>query len=158
MKLLAVNDTEITSILENKSIPKVKIYNLNQKKSGYKADVSQEVHDLIRVFDVPTTVEEAISKLQVKGYRFPQIAIQKLYNTVNILVQYGVLVPVQELQTEFNPIIKSREESVKEINLAIYNLDTLVSSIIAFQDNHPYPENTLDTKSGSNRDMYPVKL
>jgi hypothetical protein len=146
VELLAVNDTKITPT--KSSTQKDKTYSLHQKTSGYKAEINQEVYDLITIFDAPTALEETIPKMQLKGYSFSKKAEQKLFNTINVLVQYGVLIATQKKKTEFNPIINSGEKSVKGLNLAIYDLKTLTNSVMLFQDNHPYPENSLHTGSG----------
>ncbi len=138
MRLLAVDDNEFE--LDRKEPG---VYLLHQQTSGYKARISEDVYVLITCLKDALTIEEAIIEMKKKGYNFTDLSKRKLYNTINLLLQYGVIVPIKE--KEFSPVIKGEKKSIKSLNLAVYDLESLLGQAAILQDNHPYPSNVLDT-------------
>jgi len=152
MKFLAVNDTQIVAAPAGEEIPNATSYDLTQLTSGFKAIVSQEIKDVLEGLSVARTISELTTELTTKGYSFPGLGETKLFNVVKLLVQYGcVIATVDSPTTEFDPLIKSAPNVMEDIDLAVYDLEVLAGSVSAFQDNHPYPENALDTLSGNSR-------
>jgi hypothetical protein len=152
MRFLAVDDTEIVRVEGENIIKGAATFSLHQRHSKFKGNVSQEVVHLIECFKIPRSVEEAKANLEDKGYKFPELAQIKLTNTIKYLVQIGVLVHLlEDGHSEFSPIIEADPGSLKAIDLSTFDLDALASGVGLRQDNHPYPDNALDTLSGNSR-------
>ena len=152
MRFMLTDDTTIGRSAEASGIKGAESYELHQAYSKYRGRVSKDVVELAESFRVPRTIEAAKELLVTRGYTFGTIAQRKLENTIKFLVQVGVLVVLMDdTQAEFSPIILSDEESVRSINLGDTDIDALAASVASLRDNHPVPENALDTKSGYGR-------
>lgn len=151
MRFIVTDDTSITPETGKEAIKGTQSFTIEQRYTKYKGVVSKEVVDLIDCFRVARTVEAARELLAARGYTFGDIAARKLTNTVNFLVQVGVLVILMDdTEAEFSPIIRTDEKSLRKIDLGDVDTEALVRAA-SVKDNHPYPGNVLDTKSGNSR-------
>lgn len=142
MKMVTTKDTEIQPTLDPQGAPGT--FAIHQRFSGFRAEISRDVVDLIEAFQTPISVEDAMQALKLQGYGFNEASTAKLYNLVALLVQYGVLVVHAEHPTvEFGPVVKPDPNTVKHIDLAVHDLASLVGSIAMMNGNHPYPDNAM---------------
>ena len=152
MRFILTSDTQIIKAKKTDGIKGADSFNIEQQYSKYKGVVTKEIVDLIECFKMPRTLASAKELLVARGYTFGALAQRKLENSVRFLVQVGVLVVLMEdVQAEFSPIIRSDEESVRKIDLGDTDIDALAAGIASLRDNHPVPDNALDTISGYGR-------